>query len=54
MINSVFAAYNFGKDLTFTTRWGRQVGSGEFPSKRAVLFEKVLSWWKSVPDIVRR
>ena len=51
LINRVFAAHNLGEDVTFTTRWNRHVG-GKVPSKRAVLFEKVMPWWKSVPDTV--
>ena len=51
MINRVFATHNLGEDVTFATRWSRHVG-GKVPSKRSVLFEKVMSWWTSVPDIV--
>ena len=51
MINRVLATHNLGEDVTFATRWSRHVG-GKVPSKRSVLFEKVMSWWTSVPDIV--
>ena len=53
MINRVFAAYNLGEDGMFATRWSRHVG-GNVPSKLSVLFEKVMSWWTSVPDIVHK
>lgn len=50
MINRVFAAHDLNEDVTFATRWSRHVG-GKVPSKRDVMFQKIWSWWKSVPGL---
>ena len=42
LINRVFATYNLGEDVTFSTRWNRHVDD-KVPTKRDVMFNTVKS-----------
>lgn len=42
LINRVFATYNLGEDITFSTRWNRHVDD-KVPTKRDVMFNTVKS-----------